>query len=161
MMIRDVNGNDAEALCAIYNHYVEATVITFEEAVVSPAEMGRRIADITARFPWLVYEESGAVAGYAYAGPWKPRSAFRHTVESSVYVADGCHGRGIGTQLYRALLTALRTTEVHSVISGIALPNPASVRLHENFGFQKTGHFHDVGRKFDQWIDVGYWELLL
>ncbi len=158
-MIRNVTQNDVPALCEIYNHYVSETVITFEEIPILHEEMSRRVDSVTSRFPWLVFEQQGAVVGFAYAAQWKERSAFRYSVESSVYVSHEAVGQGIGTALYKALISKLHAAEVHSVIGGISLPNPQSVKLHEKLGFEKTGHFHEVGRKFDQWIDVGYWEL--
>jgi phosphinothricin acetyltransferase len=159
--LRAVQRADAAALCAIYNHHVLNTIVTFEEDTVSEHEMVERIAQVTPSFPWLVLELDGAVAGYAYATTWKSRSAYRYSVESTVYVAEDRLGRGCGTRLYRALLEELRGRHLHSVIGGISLPNVASVALHERLGFRKLGEFHEVGWKFSRWIDVGYWELLL
>jgi L-amino acid N-acyltransferase YncA len=161
MTIRPCLASDAARICEIYNHYVRETVITFEDEPVSEREMSERIRDVTARWTWLVAEENGVVAGYAYASAWKTRSAYRFSVESTVYVAAEQLGHGIGTQLYRALIAALREQKVHYVTGGIALPNPASVALHERFGFRKNGHFSEVGFKFGRWVDVGYWELIL
>ncbi len=161
MTIRACLISDAARICDIYNHYVRETVITFEEEAVSEREMTERIRDVTARWPWLVAEENGLVTGYAYASAWKTRSAYRFAVESTVYVAAEHLGRGLGTQLYRALIAALRSRHVHYVTGGIALPNPASVALHERLGFRKNGHFSEVGFKLDRWVDVGYWELIL
>ena len=161
MTIRPCIASDAARVRDIYNHYVRETVITFEEEPVSEREMAERIRDVTARWPWLVGEENGVVTGYAYASAWKTRSAYRFSVESTVYVAAEHCGRGIGTQLYRALLAALREQKIHYVTGGIALPNPASVALHERLGFRKIGHFSEVGFKFGRWVDVGYWELIL
>ena len=160
-MIRNVRPGDAARICAVYNHYVEKTIITFEESPVSESEMESRIAEISSAFPWLVYEEDGRVIAYAYAGKWKGRSAYRYSVESTVYVDKDCGGRGIGTQLYSLLLEKLRELRMHAVIGGIALPNEKSRKLHEKFGFKKVAHFSEVGYKFDTWIDVGYWELVL
>jgi len=160
-MIRACAAGDAPALCAIYNHYVRDTVITFEEAPVAAPEMAQRIVDVATRFPWLVAEEGNDVVGYAYATPWKARSAYRFSVESTVYVAPGKTGRGLGTALYRELLDELRKQGVHSVVGGIALPNAASITLHERLGFKKIGQFVEIGRKFGRWVDVGYWELIL
>jgi phosphinothricin acetyltransferase len=106
-------------------------------------------------------EQPSAVRGYAYATPWRTRAAYRHSVESSIYLAPDVGGRGLGRRLYQALLAALRPLEVHAVIGGVSLPNPASIALHERMGFRKVAHFSEVGRKFDRWIDVGYWQLML
>jgi phosphinothricin acetyltransferase len=160
-MIRQCLPSDAERICEIYNHYVRDTVITFEEEPVPAREMGERMRDVAARWTWLVADEDGSVAGYAYASAWKTRSAYRFSVESTVYIAPERTGRGIGTQLYRALIDALREREVHYVTGGIALPNAASVALHERLGFRKVGHFSEVGYKLGRWVDVGYWELIL
>lgn len=160
-MIRNAEKSDAAAICRIYNHYVLHTAITFEEEPVSETEMAARIEEYTRRYPWIVYEEAGHIRGYAYAAAWKGRSAFRFSVESSVYLDATATGAGLGSILYRELLDRLQEKSVHAVIAGITLPNPASVALHEKFGFQKTGEFHEVGWKFERWLDVGYWELLL
>ena len=160
-MIRPASEHDAAAICAIYNHFVRTTTISFEEQDVTGAEMAKRIREYSAVLPWLVFEQDGAVAGYAYATLWRVRAAYRFSVESSVYVSLDAPGRGIGSALYRALIGELRQRGVHAVIGGIAQPNPASVALHEKLGFEKVAHFKQVGRKFDRWVDVGYWELLL
>jgi phosphinothricin acetyltransferase len=160
-MIRPCLASDAARICEIYNHYVRETVITFEEEPVSEREMAERIRDVSARWPWLVAEDAGAVVGYAYATAWKTRSAYRFAVESTVYLAPNFTGRGIGTQLYRALIAAAGERGAHCVIGGAALPNPASVALHERLGFRKIAHFGEVGWKLGRWVDVGYWELIL
>jgi L-amino acid N-acyltransferase YncA len=160
-MIRAATADDAGAVAAIYNHYIATTTISFEEQPVAATEMAGRIANVGATLPWLVCEQDGVVMGYAYATPWRVRSAYRFSVESSVYVSPE-HGRmGIGSRLYRALLDELRTRGLHMVIGGIAQPNEASVALHESMGFEKVAHFKEVGMKFGRWVDVGYWELRL
>lgn len=160
-MIRPASPFDAVAIAAIYNHYVATTTISFEEQPVAADEMAGRIADVSAKLPWYVCEREGSVVGYAYATPWRVRSAYRFSAESSVYVAPGQARRGVGAQLYRTLLDDLRERGLQVVIGGIAQPNPASVALHEAFGFRKVAHFEQVGRKFDRWVDVGYWQLHL
>ncbi len=160
--IRPATPVDAAAICAIYNPYVAATTISFEEDPVADGDMAQRIADVgTAGLPWLVAEEDGRLLGYAYATKWRARPAYRTSVESSVYLDGAAAGRGLGTLLYRALFDALRGLDVHMVIGGIAQPNAASVALHEKLGFRKVAHFSEVGRKFGRWVDVGYWELRL
>jgi L-amino acid N-acyltransferase YncA len=160
-MIRDATGQDAAGICAVYNPYVLGTTITFEEEAVSVEAMSGRIAEITASFPWLVWEENGAVKGYAYATQWRARSAYRFSVEATVYLDQGMLGRGLGTVLYRELLARLKEKGIHCVMGGIALPNQPSVALHEKLGFKKIAHFEQIGWKFNQWIDVGYWQLNL
>jgi L-amino acid N-acyltransferase YncA len=160
-MLRNVDVSDAPMICEIYNHYVSNTVITFEESLLLPDEMRQRILNVTASFPWLVYEEQGKVLGYAYATKWKERSAYRHSAESTVYLHPSSTGKGTGSALLEQLLAQLRARQIHSVLGGVALPNPASVALLEKFGFQKVGHLKEVGFKFGKWIDVGYWQALL
>ena len=160
-MIRQAKQDDAKSICTIYNHYVSETIITFEEQPVSVAEMQNRIADVTADFPWLVFEENNQIMGYAHASRWKTRYAYRYSVESTVYLMPEEIGRGIGSQLYQILIDILKKKDIHSIIGGIALPNPASIALHEKLGFKKVAHFQDVGWKFNHWIDVGYWELII
>jgi len=160
-MLRPATIADAAAIAVIYNHYILNTIITFEEEVVIAGEMARRIADVTATLPWLVWDEGGKILGYAYASKWKPRAAYRYAVEASVYLDQGVTGRGLGTKLYTALIAEVKNRGLHAVIGGAALPNEASVALHEKLGFQKIGQFKQTGFKFGQWIDVGYWELVL
>ncbi|MRX07337.1 GNAT family N-acetyltransferase [Pseudoduganella sp. FT25W] len=160
-MIRAATPDDASAIAAIYNHYIATTTISFEERAVTADEMAQRIRDVTTTLPWLVHEQHGRINGYAYATKWRVRSAYRFSAETSVYVEQGQGGQGIGSALYRELLAELRRREIHMAIGGIAQPNPASVALHESLGFVKVAHFKEVGRKFDRWIDVGYWELPL
>ncbi len=160
-MLRQCTPSDAAQICDIYNHYVRETVITFEESPVVETEMAKRITDITSRLPWLVWETDGVIVGYAYASPWKVRAAYRHAVESSIYLSPQATGRGLGSRLYTALIADLRQRGLHCVIGGAALPNPASVSLHEKLGFEKVAQFRQVGFKFGQWVDVAYWELML
>ena len=160
-MIRSATTADAAAICRIYNHYVLHTFITFEESAVPPADMEGRIAETLPSFPWLVWAEDASIRGYAYASKWKGRCAYRHSAEITVYVDAKSTRQRIGTQLYRALLADLRDRRLHTAIGGIALPNEASVALHESLGFRKVAHFEHVGWKFARWIDVGYWQLLL
>lgn len=162
MHLRDAIPDDAPAIAAIYNPYITDTTISFEEEPVHDAEMARRVAEVQAAgLPWLVAEADGAVIGYAYATKWRVRHAYRHSVESSVYLAPAAARRGVGTALYEALLERLRAGGYHLVIGGIALPNAASVALHEKMGYEKAAHFKEVGYKFGRWLDVGYWQKIL
>jgi phosphinothricin acetyltransferase len=159
--IRDVLPSDAEAICAIYNRHVRDTIVTFEETEVSAEEMRGRIARVTAKFPWLIAEENNEMAAYAYAADFIDRSAYRFSVVSTIYVHDKAQRRGVGRLLYSALLERLHGKAIHAVLGIIALPNPASVALHERCGFTKAGHLKEAGFKFGRWIDVGYWQVLL
>jgi phosphinothricin acetyltransferase len=114
---------DADELADIYNHYIQNTVATFEEEVVSAADLRSRMADVAAAgYPWLVMREKDRMLGYAYANRWNPRSAYRHSAEVTIYLSPDCTSRGIGTQLYEALFSRLREMPVHVVIGGITLP---------------------------------------
>ena len=151
----------ASAICGIYNHYILNTSVTFEEETVTAEDMAARIEKVQSGLPWLVAEREGSVIGYAYASRWQSRCAYRYSVETTVYVDQHAARLGFGSQLYGRLIADLKKLSLHSLIGGIALPNAASVALHEKFGFRKVAHFEQVGRKVDQWIDVGYWELIL
>jgi L-amino acid N-acyltransferase YncA len=157
-MIRPAVAADAAALCAIYNPHVANTIVTFEEQAVSAAEMADRIRETTQRWPWLVLERGGDIAAYAYATAWKTRSAYRFSVETTVYVAEQHRRCGAGAAVYSELLVRLRALGAHSAVGGIALPNAASVALHEKLGFEKIGQFREIGFKLGRWIDVGYWQ---
>jgi L-amino acid N-acyltransferase YncA len=160
-LIRRVTPADAAAIAAIYNHHVVNTVVTFEENPVDEATMRSRIGEIDASHAWFVATIDGRVGGYAYASAWRARSAYRRSVETTVYVANEMVGRGLGRALYDALLRELAQRGFHCAMGGIALPNAASVALHERMGFDKVAHLREVGWKLGRWIDVGYWQRLL
>lgn len=162
MKIRDAISTDAAQVADIYNHYVRTSVITFEETPVSNEEMAGRIAEVQAlSFPWLIAEIDESIAGFAYANKWKVRAAYRHSCEITVYVRAGLGASGVGTALYEKLFPILKSKGLHSAIGGIALPNEASVKLHEKFGLRKVAHFEEVGFKLDRWVDVAYWQTTL
>ncbi len=159
-MIRKAGQADSAAIAEIYNYYIINAFSTFEETPVSAAEMSNRIDNVSSLgLPWLVAESDGMVAGYAYATKWKERSAYRYSVEITVYLSQHMHGKGLGTKLYKALFHLLRGSGIHTVIGGITLPNPASISLHETLGMKKVAHFENIGFKFNQWCDVGYWQM--
>ena len=160
-MIRTVSAADAPAISTIYNHYIENTCITFETAPLSQEGMAERIAAVVTDYPWLVWEQAGEVVGFAYANQWKARAAFRYTVEASVYLQPQATGQGIGRRLYESLLTQLREQQFHLVVAAITLPNEPSIALHRKLGFEEMGRLKESGRKFNRWIDVGYWQLEL
>lgn len=162
LTIRPAALADAWSLAGIYNHYVRHTVVTFEEEPVSTKLMEDRISVVRGHsLPWLVAENRDGVVGYAYAGQFKDRSAYRYCTETTVYLAHGREGQGIGTRLYSELLGALRDQGMRTCVGIIALPNDASVTLHEKLGFRHTGTLQSVGFKQDRWVDVGYWQKLL
>ena len=160
-MIRRVSLADAQALCEIYNPYILESIVTFEEVPVTEAQMQTRIQDAPVHLPWFVYEEKEKVLAYAYAGVWKERSAYRFTVETTVYVHPEARGKGLGSLLYHQLLQELKAKGFHIAVACLALPNPESQKLHEKFGFKPVAIFSQVGFKFGSWLDVGYWELKL
>lgn len=161
-MIRSAEKVDADAIAGIYNHYILNTVVSFEESPLSGVEMALRIEKVRKfGLPWIVAEDNEGIVGYAYATRWHERSAYRRTVEVSAYLAPTAHSKGWGTLLYDSLFKKLRCSSIHVVIAGIALPNLASVALHEKFNMKKVGHLAEVGFKFGKWVDVGYWQVHL
>ena len=159
-MIREATGQDAGEIANIYNYYIHNTVITFEESEVSPRDIVSRIEKVNhVGLPWLVAESEGKLIGYAYATRWNERSAYKHSVETAIYLSHTLLAKGWGTRLYEVLFARLRQMPVHVIIGGMTLPNPASKALHEKFGMKKVAHFERVGFKFDKWLDVGYWQM--
>jgi phosphinothricin acetyltransferase len=151
---------DLPALTAIYNHYVVHTPITFDLRPLQPDERRAWFDEHQPTGPHrlLVAEEDSALLGYASTSRWRPKAAYDTTVESSVYVRADSHGRGIGRQLYSALFEAIADEDVHTIVAGVALPNDASVTLHERFGFRPVGIYREVGRKFDRFWDVAWFQ---
>jgi L-amino acid N-acyltransferase YncA len=154
--IRDASEHDAEACARIYAPYVTGTAISFETDPPSPAEMARRIAAATRTHAWLVLEDSGEVAGYAYAGPFKARAAYRWSCEVSVYLDRGRRRAGGGRALYRALFDRLAERGFRTVFAGMTLPNDASAGLHRAMGFEPVGTYRGVGWKHGAWRDVAW-----
>ena len=160
MIIRQAALADAALIAEIYNFYVQNTHHSFEIEPVGFEDMQRRIIETSESYPFLVAEESKEILAYAYASCYKPRSAYKHSVEVSVYVKKDVQQKGIGTKLYERLFDELSKMDIHAIIAGISLPNEASIKLHEKFGMGKVAHFREVGFKLGRWIDVGYWELI-
>ena len=160
-MIRSAMLDDAARLAEIYNYYIEETTVTFEEEPLDASEMRARISCDDDHYPWLVADVDGIACGYAYAAPWSDRRGYRPSAETTVYLAQEHMGKGLGSELYGELIESLRRKKLHCAIGVIALPNAASITLHERLGFRKIGEFQEIGRKFGQWINVGYWQLLL
>lgn len=160
--VRMATTADAAAIAQIYNHYIEYSTVTFEQSCLNETEIKQRMLALSqAALPWLVLEENNQLLGYAYASPWRARIGYRYSVESSVYLSPQRIGKGYGYLLMQQLLLQLRKSGYHALMAGIVLPNDASVALHEKFGMTKVAHFAQVGTKFGQWLDVGYWQLLL
>ncbi len=158
--VRPASRRDAARCAEIYRPFVTGTAITFELEPPSRREFEKRMAGTPG--PWLVYENAaGRVLGYAYAGKYRDRPAYRWSVDLAVYVEAKSHGRGVGRALYAALLRRLRTQGFVNAFAGIALPNPVSVGFHESFGFKRVGVYKGVGYKLGAWHDVGWWQLAL
>lgn len=160
--IRDATTDDAAQIAAIYNHYIAHTIVTFEEDPVTSDDIAQRITETQEQaLPWLVCVDDENVVGYAYASKWKGRCAYRYSVEVTVYLDPKHTAAGLGSKLYAALFARLTASGYHVAIAGISLPNPASIALHEKFGMHKVAHFEQVGFKFADWVDVGYWQCQL
>jgi phosphinothricin acetyltransferase len=155
--IRIASPDDAAAIAAIYRPYVEATRISFEQEPPTAAEMASRIT-ANPIHPWLVLEEDSRVIGYTSTSPMRARRAYRWAVETGIYLHPAAHGRGLGRQLYGAHLDLMTRQGFVTAIVGIALPNDASVALHEKLGFALSGVERGVGFKLGQWVDVGRWQ---
>ncbi len=162
MNVRPAKDADAAEIAFIFNHYVATSHSTF---VTEPADTPlilEKIADSTAAgHPFLVCDDDGDVLGYAYARKFRQGAAYDRTLELSVYVRPGAHEHGIGARLYAAMMDQLRADGVHSAVAVIALPNDASVGLHEKFGFRRVGTIREAGAKFGRWFDVGIWQYVL
>jgi len=153
-LIRDATTDDAAVCAAIYAPYVCDTAVTFEYEPPAPEEMARRIAVATAGHAWVVYEDAGRVAGYAYAGPYKDRAAYRWTCEVSVYSETGRRRTGAGRALYAGLFERLVARGYHLALAGVTLPNEASEGLHKAMGFELVGVHEQIGWKLGRWHDV-------
>lgn len=152
--------SDAGPCAAIYAPFVKDSTVSFELEAPDAAEMARRIAEYGTSHAWLVAEAGGALVGYAYGSPHRTRAAYASSCDVGIYVAPSAARQGVGRALYGALLPKLAET-YHAAFAGIALPNEASIALHEAFGFTHLGTYREVGSKFGQWHDVGWWQRLL
>ena len=163
-MIRDVTYQDAKSIVGIYNFYIENTVATFEEDLLTSKDIISRINKSSLdNLPWLIAELDGEVIGYAYATKWKERTSYRFSVEITVYLKTTLGAKGWGTRLYTNLLEQLRSNpqKIHAVIAGISLPNVASIALHEKIGMKQVAEFKEIGYKLNRWVDTGYWQMIL
>lgn len=156
--IRMARTSDADDISRIYRPFVESTIVSFETAPPEPAQMADRITATISRYPWLVCEWDGRMAGYAYATRHRDRKAYQWSVDTSAYVDPGYWRRGVGRGLYDSLFGILSAQGFMNAYAGIALPNPASVGLHESVGFRPVGVYRSVGYKLGAWHDVGWWE---
>jgi len=161
-VIRTATTSDLDAVAAIYDHEVAHSIATFDQEPRPRSYWEARLGSDEPGDHLLVAEDPElGVVGYAYSSAYRPRPAYRHTRESSVYLAEAARSRGLGRALYDRLLDRMRADGVHTVIAVIALPNPASVALHEAVGFRHVGTLTEVGHKFGRWIDTAWFELRL
>jgi L-amino acid N-acyltransferase YncA len=156
--LRPAEAADAGAIAAIYAPHVVAGVASFEVEAPDAAAIVGRMTACGGLYPWIVAVEDGRVLGYAYAGRFREREAYRWTAETTVYLAEAAQGRGVGRLLYGALVATLTRQGFTRAVGAIALPNAASAALHEALGFCCAGVLHGVGYKHGRWIDVGYWQ---
>ena len=162
MLVRHADpARDAAACLAIYAPYVADTAVSFEAVPPTALEFEALIAATSERYPWLVLEDAGAVAGYAYAAQHRPRAAYRWAADVAIYVDPARHRSGAGRALYEALLDLLRRQGLRSAAAGITLPNDASIGLHRALGFEHVGTYRAIGWKAGAWRDVSWWQLAL
>ena len=159
--IRMATPGDAAAVAAIYAPYCEGSAVSFEQVAPTPQEMAGRIATVNGHRPWIVLEDDGAVAGYAYATPHNERWAYRWSVNTAIYIARSHHRRGAGRALYTTLFDLLRNLGYYRAVAGITVPNAASVGLHEAMGFELVGVYRDIGYKLGAWRDVAWYQASL
>lgn len=158
-MVRPASEEDLPRIAAIYSHWVEHTAVTFDLVAPSVAEWGERFAGAReGRYPWLVADAGGDVAGYATTAAFRSKPAYRSTVETTIYLEPTRVRHGLGRELYAALLDEAAARGFHLAAAGITLPNAASVGLHEALGFTSVGVFTEVGHKLGAWRDVGWWQ---
>lgn len=160
-MIRKVRLDDAPAIANIYNPFITQTTVSFETEEVSTEQMAQRIADISAHYPYYVYEEDGKLLGYCYLHAWKERAAYAPTLELTIYLAPEAQGRGIGRPMVEQLIADARKMQVHALIACITQENEHSVCFHQSLGFKQVSHFKNVGYKLGRMLDVVDLELEL
>ena len=160
-MIRPVHINDAQELLEMYNYYVINTTVNFDIEPLSLKTFTDKLNIITADYPFIVLEENNEILGYAYGSRFRPRAAYNYVAESTVYVKHTAHGKQIGSKLYAELIKLLKETDLHTVLGVLTIPNEASIKLHEKFGFEQVANLKEVGLKFGEWQNVGIWQLKL
>lgn len=156
-MLRFARPGDAAALLGIYARYID-TSVTFEYVLPSEEEFRNRIESISRNYPYLVHETDGVIDGYAYAHPFHERAAYQWSAELSVYLAPDARGRGLGREMYTALIRLLRPMGIRTVYALVTHPNAPSDRLHLSMGFAVAGVTHNAGYKAGAWRDVTIYE---
>ena len=161
VLVRPFGDQDVAPACELTNHFIVNTAVHFGTQPLDHAQFADLWLTGRDRYPWLAAEIRGHFAGYAKASAWRTREAYALTAEVTVYVALDAHRQGVGRALYARLIADLRRAGFHTAVAGIALPNPGSTGLHESMGFAHIGTFRQAGRKFDQWHDTSWWQLML
>lgn len=159
--LRTATVADVSELLAIYAPYVEKSTISFEWSVPTEAEFSSRVEHVLRKYPYIVYEENEQILGYAYADRAFERYSYRFCAELSVYVREDARARGIGSLLYRALIALCREMRLQMLYGVVTNPNEPSFRLHERLGFERVGYFPHAGNKFDRWLDVVWYGLMI
>lgn len=159
--LRPATSSDAAGILNIYAPFILNTTVTFETAVPSEEEFALRIENITKTYPWIVCEHEGKIVGYAYSARHRERAAYGLSAELSVYVSPDYPRRGIGKTLCKEIIELSRDIGICTLFSAISVPNEKSIALHRALGFQECGHFVRAGRKFDKWLDLAWFELIL
>lgn len=159
--IRDVKITDAKAIADIYNYYIAHTTVTYETELVPTKEMAHRIQEISSHHPYFVYEEDGNVIAYCYAHPWRTRAAYLHTLETTIYLDHSVKHHGIGTLMVNHLIELCKAQGYHALIACATDENQESKVFHEHLGFKQVAHYEQVGWKFDRWLGINSFELIL
>ncbi len=157
-MIRQAEQGDARQIAEIYRPFCEDNCVSFETQAPDAAEIGARIGKTALKFPWLVDDRDGTIAGYAYASPHRVRPAYRWVAEVTIYIGDGFRGQGVGRALYSELFKRLRGQGYFKAYAGILIPNPPSQAFHESMGFRNVAMYRSVGYKLGAWRDAGWWQ---
>jgi phosphinothricin acetyltransferase len=153
---------DASSICRIYNYYVENTAITFETSPVEEIEMRKRIGEVLeSGCPGYVGEIDGKIVGYIYLHNWHLRRGYFQTKELTIYLDKDFIGKGLGTILFNYLWENMDRKEIHVILAVINVPNEESIKMHEKFGFKQVSFMKEVGWKFNQWRDIGHWQLIV
>ncbi|MDP5158613.1 MAG: GNAT family N-acetyltransferase [Flaviramulus sp.] len=160
-MIRRFEIEDTQQLLDIYNYYVLNSTATFDDIELDIETFSEKLSLINRDYPFLVFEDNNQLLGYSYGSKFRPKPAYNKTVEATVYIKNGNFGKQIGSHLYTELLRLLKLENYHVVLGVLTLPNEGSVKLHEKFGFTQVAHLKQVGFKFGNWQDVGFWQLNL
>ncbi len=160
-MIRKVRIQDAEAICQIYNYYIENSNYTFDTDPRDLHQVVSQIESVTDKTPYFVFENEGCIEGFCYVHPWKEKAAYARTYEVTVYLHPTATGKGLGKLLMQKLIEASRALDVHALIACITEENEKSFKLFENLGFKQVSSFTEVGQKFGRWLGVVDYELVL